>query len=64
MVDFEKLKSLRDEINLLLAQRPELQPLQDAIDNKLRGVRDPKERARIVQEMMLNEWYRIVEVWK
>lgn len=61
-VDFNKIKELRDQINLLIGQKPELQALQDEVDNKLKGVTDPRERARIVQEMLLNRWYKITEV--
>jgi len=62
MADFQKMKELREQIRLLIEEKPELQALQDELDNKLKGVKDHKERARIIQEMLLNTWYRITDI--
>lgn len=59
---FEKIRRLVEQRNLFLAQHPELQPLQDELDEKLKGVTDINRRNQIVQEMMLNSWWRITKV--
>lgn len=63
-VDFNKIKELRHKIQKLLEQYPELQELQDEIDRELDKCGNNKHnRQAKLQEMMLNKWYEIVEVW-
>ena len=62
--DFETIKYYRDEINKLLEEKPELKELQDQIDKRLENITDKKERARILQEMMLNQWFEITKIWR
>lgn len=59
---FEKMKEMRTKIHDLLQERPDLVSLQKELDDKLSNVKDQHERNRIVQEMMLNSWYRITEL--
>ena len=59
---FEKMKEMRTKIHDLLQERPDLAVLQKELDDKLANVKDQHERNRIVQEMMLNSWYRITEL--
>ena len=59
---FEKMKEMRSKIHDLLQERPDLRELQNQLDNRLLGVKDQHERNRIVQEMMLNTWYKITEL--
>ena len=73
MVDFTKIKELRDEINSLLQERPELKTLQKEIDIALRKAGDPMlaknqedkqrilhNRQAILQNMMLVKWQSIL----
>ena len=62
MNKFEKMKEMRTKIHDLLQERPDLVTLQKELDDKLANVKDQHERNRIVQEMMLNSWYRITEL--
>lgn len=59
---FEKMKEMRTKIHDLLQERPDLAVLQKELNDKLSNVKDQHERNRIVQEMMLNSWYRITEL--
>lgn len=61
---FEKIKTLVEQRNELIAQKPELQALQDEIDEALLKAGNNKhERNRVLQEKLLNSWYRIVDAW-
>lgn len=64
-VDFEKIQELRQKIRDLIKERSELQKLQDELDEKLSKIpsTDYQRRNQIVQEMMCNEWYKIVDAW-
>ena len=64
MVDFAKIKELREEINKLLEEHPELRPLQEEIDSELSKCgNDTQRRNAKIQEMMMNTWYKIVPTW-
>ena len=73
MVDFNKIKQLREDINSLLEERPELKKLQREIDIALQKAGDPmiakthEEKMRILhnrqvilQDMMLTKWKSIL----
>ncbi len=60
-VDFERIKQLREEINKLIEERPDLAQLQEEIDNTLRGL-TKRQRCVKIQEMLLNSWFRITEI--
>lgn len=63
MIDFEKIKFYREQINELLTEHPELEELQKQIDEALLKAGSNKyERCRIIQEIMLNTWYKITEI--
>jgi len=66
MVDFEKIKELREKINQLLEEHPELKPLQDEINERLAKIpsTDYQRRNQVIQEFMFNTWSRIVKVWE
>lgn len=61
--DFEKISTLREQINELLREHPELEPLQQEIDEALHKCgNDTQKRCRVLQEMMLNTWWKITKV--
>ena len=63
-VDFEKIKTLREELKKLLEENPEYQSLQDEVDRKLKACgNDHQKRNQVIQEMMCNKWYEIVPAW-
>jgi len=66
MVDFDKIFRLRQEINRLIDERPELSELQEEIDRRLSAIpaTDYQRRNQVIQEMMLNSWYRIIKTWE
>jgi hypothetical protein len=61
-IDFTRIKALVEQRDELLSEHPELQHIQDEINEKLKGIKDVKERNRLLQEMLLNSWYRITEI--
>lgn len=75
-IDFTKIKSLREEINKLLEERPEYRELQDEIDKRLASCGDlssasyeekkriQRNRCAIVQNMMLSKWIEIIPASK
>lgn len=62
MTDFEAIKEAVDKRNMFLAQHPEYQYLQDEIDEVLKKAGNNHNRQVALQTMMLNTWYRILEV--
>ena len=60
-IDFERIKRLREEINKLIEERPDLAQLQADIDTQLQGL-TKQQRCAKIQEMMLNTWFKITEV--
>ena len=61
MVDFNKIKELRDEINRLIDENPSLRELQDLIDSELSLCgNDTQRRNAKMQELMMNKWSEIV----
>jgi hypothetical protein len=61
-IDFTRIKALVEQRDEFLSEHPELQHIQDEINEKLKGIKDVKERNRLLQEMLLNSWYRITEI--
>lgn len=62
-IDFKKISDLRQEIKKLIAEKPELQELQDEIDAALeKAGNDHQRRNQVIQEMMLNSWFRITNL--
>lgn len=62
-IDFKKISDLRKEINKLIEEKPELRELQDEIDRRLEAAGpDHQRRNQVIQEMMLNEWFRITKL--
>jgi len=60
---FQLIKEYRDKINELLRERPELEALQQQIDEALSKCgNDKQKRNRVLQELMLNTWWKITEV--
>lgn len=63
MIDFEKIKMYREQINELLKEHPELEDLQKQIDESLKKAGSNKhERCRVIQEIMLNTWFKITKI--
>ena len=62
MIDFDKITYYNNKIKELIEQRPELASLQEELNSKLKDVTCKQERQRIIQEMMLETWYRITKV--
>ena len=61
VIDFVKIKKLREQINDLIRQRPELQVLQDEIDKELAKCGTNRHnRCVVIQNMMLTKWKEIV----
>jgi len=64
-VDFNKIKEAVERRNEFLAEHPELQPLQDEIDDILKiAGKNHHNRQVALQTKMLNTWTKIVEVWE
>ena len=64
-VDFEKIKSLVAKRDAFLREHPELQPLQEEVNAELyKAGNDIQRRNAVIQNMMLNSWYRVVDTWK
>jgi hypothetical protein len=59
---FAKIKVAVEARNAFLAEHPELQPLQDEIDETLKKFRsnDYHNRCVAIQTMLLNTWTKIV----
>lgn len=62
MIDFNEIKALVAERDAFLAEHPELQELQDHITKALSQATNIQDRNRILQELMLNSWFRITEL--
>jgi len=64
-IDFNKIRSLREEIAKLLKERPEFIPLQKEIDLALEKAGNNKmNRCAVIQNMMLTKWMEIVPAAK
>ena len=64
-IDFEKIKELRQEINDMIAERPELQALQDEVDAALaKAGNNHQRRIQVIQEMLMNRWHTAMEPMK
>ena len=62
---FKVIKDLVEKRDKYLAEYPELQPLQDEINEVLLNAgSDFHERNRALQELMLNTWCRVIGVWE
>lgn len=63
-VDFEKIKTLNEELSKLLEERPDLQSLQDEVDRRLKACgNNHQRRNQVIQEMLCSKWYEVVPVW-
>lgn len=56
------IEELQSEIKLLIKEKPRLGIIQKEIDQRLAKCNTQYERCRIIQEMMLNQWWKITEV--
>lgn len=63
MVDFNKIKEATEKRDQFLKENPQLQPLQDKINELCLG-KTNYERQVIIQQLMLNTWYEVVNVWE
>ena len=64
-IDFNKIKEAVRQRDDFLEEHPELQPLQDEINEVLKKAgKNHHNRQVALQTMMLNSWFRIVEVWE
>jgi hypothetical protein len=62
---FRIIKEKVDARNQFLAENPQYQWLQDEIDEALKKAgNNQHERNRVIQEKMLETWFKIVEAWK
>lgn len=60
---FQLMKRYREQINQLLREHPELEPLQQEIDEALKKCgNDTQKRCQVLQEMLLNNWWKITKV--
>ena len=60
-IDFQKIKQTREELKEFLKQHPELQALQDEIDEALSKCNNQHNRCVKIQELMLEKWFEIIE---
>lgn len=64
-VDFNKIKEAVAKRDAFLAEHPELQPLQDKINEVLRNAgSDVHNRQAALQALMLDTWFQVVDVWQ
>lgn len=63
MIDFNKIYSLRQEIHKLLQEKPELLPLQEAIDKALQNAGSQYNKCAIITDMMLKSLHKLAEEW-
>ena len=62
MIDFNKIKRLVEKRDKFLEEHPELRPLQEEINEELRKAgNNIQRRNAVLQDMMLNSWYRITK---
>jgi len=63
---FAKVKEAVEKRNQFLAEHPELQPLQDEIDEMLKKfkTKDYHNRCVAMQTKMLDTWWKFVEAWE
>lgn len=65
MIDFNAIKEAVRKRDEFLAENPHLQPLQDEINRVLANAGpDKHNRQAALQQLMLNTWFKITEVWK
>lgn len=63
MIDFNKIKNAVEERDAFLAEHPELQGLQDKINEVLeKAGKDHHARQVALQQMLLNTWWEITKV--
>lgn len=63
-IDFYKIKEAVERRNIFLVENPEVQPLQNEIDELLKSAgKDHYKRQVVLQEKMLNTLFQIVEVY-
>lgn len=62
MINFNQIKKLVEERDRFLSEHPELQPLQDEINLLLSKAANTQDRNRIIQEMLLNTWFKITKI--
>lgn len=60
-VDFAKIKALREELNQLLNEHPELKLLQRRIDKLMAGAGNKHNRCVLTQDLMLDSLKRMGE---
>lgn len=61
MRDFTEIKRLRNEINLLIKEKPELRVLQDEIDKRmLKCGNNVQRRNAVIQDMLLKKWHEVL----
>jgi len=60
-IDFKLIKKLREELEEFLKDKPELRKLQDEIDTRMSKCDTQHNRCAVIQEMMLESNYRIVD---
>ena len=58
-IDFVKIKEYNEKIRDLLKENPELLKVQNELNSRLHNISDSFERQRIIQEMMLETWFKI-----
>lgn len=56
MIDTEKIFQLKQEINKLLEQKPELKELQKKIDYELEKAGNQQNRCAVISEMMIDSF--------
>lgn len=62
-IDFEKIKRLKAERDEFLKEHPELQELQDELDEAMDKCNNPHNRAAVACAIMVNKWHEVVEIW-
>jgi hypothetical protein len=62
-IDFNKIKDLVCQRDEFLAEHPELQPLQDKVNEVLQKAgKDHQRRNTAIQEMLLSTWFKITTI--
>lgn len=62
MNKFEKIKEAVEKRDAFLLEHPELQPLQDEINNIVYKCANSQQRQQKIQELLLNTWFKITEI--
>ena len=58
----DRFKDIKDKVearNLFLAQHPEMQTLQDIIDERLKKAGNANNRLAVIQDMMLTSFFEL-----